>query len=190
MPLTPIQKERLVNRNLDEYANVKRANDYLVRQYVKNCLNDLEEVLWILDILPSKQLDKLFKPKDIQRLELLEEKILEHFDFKPTEGDKVVLHFNVKGVYTDPDIDHAPMKVSFPASPDEIELTTYVATHADIIRSSLVQLSHQDEHIYSIREFNKKMAKIAEERGQIYQVEPESFAYFSRKDKDKMSKKE
>lgn len=188
MPLTSTQKERLVNRDKDEYASVKRTNDYLVRQYIKTCLEDLDEVLWILDILPQKQLDKLFKPADVQRIEKLEEKILDHLDFRPSNGSKVVLHFNVKGAYADPDIDHAPMKVSFPARPDEIELTTHVRLHAEIINDRLDQLTHQDKHVYSVREFNKKMAKIAEEREQIYQVELEPFAYFPKNGKEEPPK--
>ena len=43
MRLTPIQKERLLNRDKPEYASVKRTNDYLVREALKDFL-DLEDI--------------------------------------------------------------------------------------------------------------------------------------------------
>jgi hypothetical protein len=46
------------------------------------------------------------------------------------------------------------------------------------------------EHIYSLKEFNKTLAKIAEDRGQIYQVGPEAFAYFPKQDDTTETKEE
>jgi len=76
MRLTPIQKERLLNRDKPEFANVKRTNDYLVREALKDFLN-LEDVNIILKTLPKEQIEKILTDDQIDRLLTLAEKLYE-----------------------------------------------------------------------------------------------------------------
>jgi len=84
MPLPPLVSERLLHREELDTAT-RKANEYRARQYIKNYLNDLEEIVWILDMLPQNQVAKLFKDEDLYRLQALEEKILIYLDFTPLE---------------------------------------------------------------------------------------------------------
>jgi hypothetical protein len=80
MPLTVLMRERLVRRDeLD--AATKKANEYNVRKYITNYFKDLEEILWVLDQLPERQIARLFKDEDVYRLQALEEKALTYLDF-------------------------------------------------------------------------------------------------------------
>ena len=74
MRLTPIQKERLLNRDKPEYANLKRTNDYLVRAALKDFLN-LEDVNLILEKLPKEQIEKVLTDEHIDGLLTLAEKL-------------------------------------------------------------------------------------------------------------------
>lgn len=77
MHLTPIQKERLLNRGKPEFASVKRTNDYLVREALKDFLN-LEDVNLILKKLPKEQIEKVLTEEHIDQLLTLAEKL---YDF-------------------------------------------------------------------------------------------------------------
>jgi hypothetical protein len=74
MRLTPIQKERLLNRDNPEFANVKRSNDYLVREAFKDFLN-LEDVNLILKTLPKNQIEKVLTWDQIDNLLELAERL-------------------------------------------------------------------------------------------------------------------
>jgi hypothetical protein len=84
MPLPPLVSDRLLHREELDTAT-RKANEYRARQYIKNYLNDLEEIVWILDMLPQNQVAKLFKDEDLYRLQALEEKILIYLDFTPLD---------------------------------------------------------------------------------------------------------
>lgn len=74
MLLTPKQKERLIGRDKDEFASVKRSNDFLVREALKNFL-DLKDVGLILKHLPKEQIEKVVTDKHIDGLLLLTESL-------------------------------------------------------------------------------------------------------------------
>jgi uncharacterized membrane protein len=74
MHLTPIQRERLLNRDKPEFANVKRTNDYLVREALKEFL-DLEDVKLILANLPKEQIEKVVTDDQIDQLLTLAEEL-------------------------------------------------------------------------------------------------------------------
>lgn len=74
MHLTPIQKERLLNRDRPEYASLKRTNDYLVREALKDSLN-LEDVALILEKLPKEQIEKVLTDGHIDGLLTLAERL-------------------------------------------------------------------------------------------------------------------
>ena len=74
MRLTPIQKERLINREKEELASLKRTNDYLVREALKDFLN-LEDVNLILKNLPKEQIEKVLTDEHIEGLLTLAEKL-------------------------------------------------------------------------------------------------------------------
>lgn len=74
MHLTPIQKERLLNRDKPEFAKVKRTNDYLVREALKDFL-DLEDVKLILANLPKEQIEKVVTDDQIDQLLTLAENL-------------------------------------------------------------------------------------------------------------------
>ena len=74
MRLTPIQKERLLNRDKPEYASVKRTNDYLVREALKDFL-DLEDVNLILKNLPKEQIENVISDEHIDKLLELAERL-------------------------------------------------------------------------------------------------------------------
>ena len=77
MRLTPVQKERLLNRDKPEFANTKRTNDYLVREALKDFLN-LEDVNLILANLPKEQIEKVLTDDHIDQMLTLAEKL---YDF-------------------------------------------------------------------------------------------------------------
>jgi hypothetical protein len=72
MLLTPKQKERLIGRDKDEFASLKRSNDFLVREALKNFL-DLKDVVLILKHLPKDQIEKVVTDRHIDGLLLLAE---------------------------------------------------------------------------------------------------------------------
>lgn len=75
MHLTPIQKERLLNRDKPEFANGKRTNDYLVREALKEFL-DLEDVNLIVEKLPKEQLGKILTDESVFGLLSLSKKLI------------------------------------------------------------------------------------------------------------------
>lgn len=80
MPLTALMKERLAHREELDPAT-RKANEHQVRKYIKNYLKDLEEVLWVLEQLPQKQISTLFRDEDVFNLQALEEKTIIFLDF-------------------------------------------------------------------------------------------------------------
>jgi len=76
MRLTPIQKERLLNRDKPEFASVRRSNDYLVREALKDFLN-LEDVNLILKTLPKEQIEGVITDEQIDKLLTLAETLYE-----------------------------------------------------------------------------------------------------------------
>jgi len=84
MPLPQLVKDRLIKRDGLDIA-IKKSNEYRVREYVKNYLNDLEETVWILDTLPEKQFKKLFKDEDVYRLLDIANRAAIYLDFLPLQ---------------------------------------------------------------------------------------------------------
>jgi hypothetical protein len=82
MTLPERVKERLVKRDGLDIA-VKKSNEYRVREYVKDFFKDLEEIAWVLDMLPWKQQTKLFRDEDVYRLLELAERAMVALDFIP-----------------------------------------------------------------------------------------------------------
>jgi hypothetical protein len=95
MHLTTIQRERLLNRDKPEFANVKRTNDYLVREALKDFL-DLEDVNMILENLPKEQIEKVLTDEHIDGLLTLALKL---YDFLgPGEGPYYEVPFELQSI--------------------------------------------------------------------------------------------
>lgn len=181
--LTKTQREMIATRRTlgDSKEDKKRLKyiEYTLRQYAKKQLDSIGDLLLVLKELPDDQLKKIISPSQayeamqvVEKLiELLEPASIEAKDGKPHR----VYRFNVVGKVSDmPDNTETMVKVSFPAKNEEVELSTYIAIHTDIMVDSLKALP---EKPITVKDFNKKvlpqMAKIAMERGQLYQVEGE-----------------
>jgi hypothetical protein len=167
-------KDKLVRRDEIAIPN-RKANEYNIRKYIKNHLKDIDEILQVLDLLPATQVDKLFSLEDIKRLELYEEKIIEHVVIPPIERGTIIYRFDIKdqlltlgGVLGD----ETTMKVLLPAKDNEVALIDQMARHVEVVRKA--NAPHKDEKIYSLREFNKKklpgIAEFAAKRGQTYHI--------------------
>jgi hypothetical protein len=88
MHLTPIQKERLLNRDDPEYANVKRTNDYLIRETLKEFL-DTGDVNLILEKLPKEQIERVLTDDAVFGLLRLAETLISRLG--PGEGDHYIV---------------------------------------------------------------------------------------------------
>jgi len=93
MSLPALVKDRLIKREgLD--TDIKKSNEYRVREYVKDFFKDLEEILWIFDMLPEKQHKNLFRDEDAHRLLEIAERALVNLEFMPlrrlNNGEQVV----------------------------------------------------------------------------------------------------
>ncbi len=84
MSLPALVKDRLIRRDSID-TGLKKSNEYRVREYIKNYLKDLEEIIWILDTLPDKQFKKLFKDEDVYRLLEITERAIVNLDFVPIQ---------------------------------------------------------------------------------------------------------
>lgn len=80
-------KDRLIKRDLLD-TGVKKSNEYRVREYIKDYLNDLEEIIWVFDTLPDKQFKRLFKDEDVYRLLEIAERALVNLDFMPIQRNE------------------------------------------------------------------------------------------------------
>lgn len=95
MHLTPVQKDRLLNRDKPEFANVKRTNDYLVREALKEFLN-LEDINVILDTLPKEQIERVLTDDHIDQLLTLAERL---YDFLgPGDGPYYEVPFELQSL--------------------------------------------------------------------------------------------
>jgi len=102
MPITPLMKDKLVRRDEIDAAT-KKANEYHIRKHIINYLEDLEEILWILDTLPERQVKKLFKDEDVFRILELAERALIYLDFKPVWRDNEGQLIAGKTIIADPE---------------------------------------------------------------------------------------
>ena len=87
MALPQRVKDLLIKRDTLD-VGLKKSNEYRIREYIKNYLNDLEEILWVLDRLPGKQSKKLYKDEDVYRLLELTERALVTLDFMPIQRNE------------------------------------------------------------------------------------------------------
>ena len=87
MSLPQLAKDRIIKRDLLDIG-VKKSNEYRVREYIKDYLKDLEEIIWVLDTLPDKQFKKLFKDEDVYRLLEIVERALVNLDFTPIQRNE------------------------------------------------------------------------------------------------------
>lgn len=60
MALTDGMKEKLLNREKIDLSN-RKANEYHIRKYIQKYFKDMEEIIWLLDAMPQKQIEKLFE---------------------------------------------------------------------------------------------------------------------------------
>ncbi len=77
MPLAPGMKDKLIHRDEIGLPN-RKANEYNIRQYILKYFKDMEEIIWLLDALPQKQVAKLLEDGNAAKIVLdLSDKILE-----------------------------------------------------------------------------------------------------------------
>lgn len=60
MALTDGMKEKLLNRDEIDLSN-RKANEYHIRKYIQKYFKDMEEIIWLLDAMPQKQVEKLIE---------------------------------------------------------------------------------------------------------------------------------
>lgn len=60
MPLAPGMKDKLIRRDEIGLPN-RKANEYNIRQYILKYFKDIEEIIWLLDTLPQRQVAKLLE---------------------------------------------------------------------------------------------------------------------------------
>jgi len=175
MPLTPLMKDRLVRRDelKEKDPAAKKSNEYNVRRYVQNYLKDLEEILWILDMLPENQLRRIFKnDEDVYNLLELVERALVFLDFMPVKEYKVSL-----------DVPLGLVKEKALLAEDEdgntrVFPSSYPATEQDIRRH------------HKIHEYINRLKKFIELRpGCLYKTSKLNHIYYSELIKDVIRKK-
>ena len=129
MPLAPGMKEKLIHREETDVPN-RKANEYNIRQYVLRHFNDVEEILWILDTLPERQIKKLFKDEDIYRFLEITEKALVYLDFMPIRRYEDGSLFAEKGLMGAPE-NGSPrvFSTSRPANDQDIQRYTTLQKH-------------------------------------------------------------
>lgn len=100
MSLPQLVKDRLIKRDLLDIG-VKKSNEYRIREYIKDYLKDLEEIIWVLDTLPDKQFKKLFRDEDVYRLLEIVERALVNLGFMPIQRNEEGKLIAVKHLSTD-----------------------------------------------------------------------------------------
>lgn len=133
MSLPPLVKDRLINRDkLD--IGLKKSNEYRVREYIKNYLNDLEEIIWILNTLPGKQFKKLFKDEDVFQLLEIAERALVNLDFMPIQRNDEGKLIAVKRLPADPIEGGSPRTFSIEREATDLDKDRHSALQKHIAR--------------------------------------------------------
>lgn len=138
MPLAPGMKDKLIRREEIDLPN-RKANEYNIRHHILRYFNDMEEILWILDTLPQKQVDRLLKDGKALNLTMkLTEKLIEKIDPWPIGEDENygAMAFRVYGNVI---LSSEPGKctidsISRTVSEEEIKLNKRLVAHLDKIR--------------------------------------------------------
>lgn len=87
MPLAPGMKDKLINRDEISLAN-RKANEYNIRQYILKCFKDMEEIIWLLDTLPPRQVTKLLEDGSAAKTAMdLSDTILEKMSLPPVQAN-------------------------------------------------------------------------------------------------------
>ena len=174
-----IDARRTLGDTADDKKQLKYI-DYTLRQYAKKQLDSMSDLLSVLEALPEDQLKKFISPKQaIESMQVVEKlvELLEPASIEIKGNEPRIVHrFGVMGKIFDlPDSAESMIKITFPAKTEEVELSTCIATHADIMLDSL---NSRPEKRVTMKDYVKKilpqMAKLALERGKPYQVEFES----------------
>ena len=106
--LTKVERERLENRDSDEFPlKIKKSNEFIVRKKLKSWLDDIADVNFVLGKLPYKQLNKIITNEIIFSLMTLVANLLITAGTPPINGDLVPSGNQVLQAQVDP-----AMKVS------------------------------------------------------------------------------
>jgi hypothetical protein len=204
--LTDKQKNDLEIRN-DKNVSPRRRAD-VVHRYtgkLEDRLNDIADINYLLRELPSSNVKKIVSYGHVYKaLELVEE-LLGILDPAPIEEDregvwqyvKIYRIINIKGIEgmkydakaakKGRESNQEALKVSFPASEDEIQNYQKLSKIVDRIKNFLdddlridsPKYKFKSPPKYTLQEFGEIISKIAEERGQLYQVKTVSSIYTS-----------
>jgi len=131
--LPQLVKDRLIKRDLLDIG-VKKSNEYRVREYIKDYLKDLEEIIWVLDTLPDKQFKKVFKDEDVYRLLEIAERALVNLDFMPIRRNDDGKLIAIKGLVVDSAEGGLPRAFSIEREATDVDKNRYSTLQKHIAR--------------------------------------------------------
>ena len=146
-------KDKLIHRDEVGLSN-RKANEYNIRKYIQNYFKDMEEIIWLLDALPAKQVEKLLADGSAANATMkLCEKILRTMDLPMVQatylgtGIRSVKSYdlgedNLHLTARDPDKEIAlqPIGLSIQCdlTEDESRMIERTLNHVRVIRDSLI----------------------------------------------------
>jgi len=80
-------KDKLIHRDEIALPN-RKANEYNIRQYILKYFKDMEEIIWLLDTLPPRQVTKLLEDGSAAKTAMdLSDTILEKMSLPPVQAN-------------------------------------------------------------------------------------------------------
>lgn len=180
MSLPQLVKDRLIKRDLLD-GGVKKSNEYRVREYLKNYLKDLEEIIWVMDTLPDKQFKKLFKDEDVYRLMEIAERALVNLDFMPIQRSEDGKLIAIKSLEADPLEGGSPRTFSIEREAIDTDKTRHSALEKHIARlERFVRPLHGAIHNDLDSAYLKDLIRMAKKEGYVPIALPEQDRYLPR----------
>lgn len=173
-------KDRLIKRDLLDIG-VKKSNEYRVREYLKDYLKDLEEIIWVLDTLPDKQFKKLFKDEDVYRLLEIAERALVNLDFMPIQRNEDGKLIAIKSLIADSSEGGLPHTYSIEREATDTDKNRHSALEKHIVRlEKFVRPLHAAIYNDLDRAYLKDLIKTAKKDGYAPIALPEQDRFLPR----------
>lgn len=165
--------ERKDEKNKDGRTEWK-AGDYALRQYLKNQLDSMADLLDVFDVLPDKQIKKVITPKQLVDIFKVLEKLLElhpPLEVKPDEKGnlRVVRYFHINMASRLKGLNKAMTgsEVSYLATDDEAEFWREFRYVALYLFKNIMEDLQQTPKSYTRKEFNNLIKPIIENRKDV-----------------------
>jgi hypothetical protein len=175
--LTKHQRDLIAERKGAKNKNGRaewKTGDYALRQYLKNQLDSMGDLLDVFDVLPDKQIKKVITPKQLADILKVLEKLLElhpPIEVKPDEEGnlRVVRYFHINMASRLRGLNNAVTgsEVSYLATEDEAEFWKefrYIALY--IFKNIMDDLQHAPKNL-TRKEFNNLIKPIIENRKEV-----------------------